>query len=353
MLSKKQIDTLFLFGRLFSPFYALAMYIRAWLYKTGIKTSLKVEIPVISVGNLTMGGTGKTPMVIYIAQLLKQYGRHPAIISRGYGGKSKKSINIVSDGRKILLNAAEAGDEPVLLAKTLKIPILTGRKRIITSQYILKNKMADTIIMDDGFQHLALQRDLNIALFSGEELLGNGHVFPGGILREPRQALQRANCFVITGVTPNNSAKVADFSRQLQKWYPAIPQFKGEYIAIRIINNSGEAHSITTISEIPLLAFCGIAKPQSFFNLIQSTSNLQINAKHSFTDHHPFRQSDLTKLEKEAHNAGCKALLTTEKDMVKLKLLQATMPIWALQIKLSLNSDFDDFVIQKISPQTF
>jgi tetraacyldisaccharide 4'-kinase len=355
MLNNKLINILFIFGRLFSPFYSLAMRLRAKLYSTGIKSSTKLSIPVISVGNLSMGGTGKTPMVMYLSRLMSRHNLHPAIISRGYGGKSKKPVNIVSDGENILMSASQAGDEPVLLAKALKVPVITGPKRVVTGQYVVTKKMADIVIMDDGYQHLALRRDLNIALFSGDELLGNGWVFPGGQLREPPSALKRADCFVITGVTVYNRDKVDIFCQKLRREYPEIPVFRGSYRAAGFINSASTPLSDQAIDQgerfdsaqrpVPALAFCGIAKPQSFFDLLQSQKDFKIKSQHSYADHHPYTENDLLRLSKEAAANGCEAMLTTEKDLVKIQEFHSPLPIWALRVELAMNPEFDDFII--------
>ena len=349
MPNKKLINILFFIGRLFSPLYGLAMFTRAWLYSTGLKRSCKLNIPVISIGNLTMGGTGKTPMVMHVARLLIRHDKKPAIVSRGYGGRSKKAINIVSKGHHVLMNTAEAGDEPVLLASTLKIPVLTGPQRILTGQYIAKNKMADILLMDDGYQHLALHRDINIALFAAHELLGNGWVFPGGPLREPISALKRAHCFVITGVTNSNKNKVNNFSKKMQQRYPAIPMFKGSYQAQAIINQQNTSQKLDYLKGLPLLAFCGIAKPHSFFDILDANPKISTKLRQIFADHHPYQESDITNLCQKAKKIGCKAMITTEKDMVKLKDIDIQMPIWALQVELILEPEFDTFLLKMLA----
>jgi tetraacyldisaccharide 4'-kinase len=339
------INILFFLGRIFSPLYSLAMIIRAWLYRVGIKSSRRLDIPIISIGNLTMGGTGKTPMVIYIVRLLARHGRRPAIISRGYGGRSREAVNIVSDGRDVLMSPAAAGDEPVLLANTLKIPVITGRRRVLSAQHVLKNKMADILVMDDGFQHLALRRDLDIVLFSGRELLGNGWVFPGGPLREPPMALKRADCFVITGLTADNQDAVNSFRAYLHRRLPDTPIFQGSYRAAAIIDKNGARHGLDKLDNVPLLAFCGIARPESFFDLLRQADNFALRRQCPFADHHRFTAKDMAKIEAEARANGCRALLTTEKDMVKLRGFHTNPPVWALRVELVMNRKFDDFVI--------
>ena len=175
----------FMLGRPLAPLYSLAMLARAQGYRRGLFASHKMPVPVISVGNLLMGGTGKTPLVQYLAQLLQNEGWKPAIISRGYGGRAKDRVNVVSNGQQVLLDAVQAGDEPLLLAESLPgVPVLTGIVRHLPAREAIAMG-ADVLVLDDGFQHLAVQRDVNLVLFNADRLAGNSRVFPGGELREP------------------------------------------------------------------------------------------------------------------------------------------------------------------------
>ena len=188
---------------------------RSNLYRRGFFKQHKLEVPVISVGNLVLGGTGKTPLVLYIAQFLLKQNKRPAILSRGYKGTASGIINIVSDNNHILLDAASAGDEPRLLAEKLPgTPIIIGRKRSITGRFALDSYDIDHIILDDGFQHLALKRDLDLVLFSAGKLLGNGRVLPGGELREPLSALKRADAFIVTGIHAPGNEKIEGFLKE-------------------------------------------------------------------------------------------------------------------------------------------
>jgi len=187
---------LYLLGRPFSPLYSTVMMLRASLYDRHFFRRYKLEAPVISIGNLTMGGTGKTPVVSHLATFLQGQGYRPAIISRGYGGEAGNRVNVVSDGKTIYLDAKQAGDEPRLLAETLPgIPVLTGIVRVLPCRHAIHAMGCNILLLDDGFQHLAVDRDINIVLFSAATLAGNSRVFPGGDLREPVSALRRADVF--------------------------------------------------------------------------------------------------------------------------------------------------------------
>ena len=197
----KKLRVLFFFGRPFGPLYGLVMRFREKLYSFGFLQQKSFSVPVISIGNLVLGGTGKTPTVCYLAKFLVQQGYHPAIISRGYGGNAKLKVNVVSDGQTIFLSPDLAGDEPFMLAEALPgVPVLTGKRRIAPCLCAIKDYNADVLILDDGFQHLAVKRNVDIVLFDGTGLVGNTRIFPGGPLREGLSALNRCNALMITGI---------------------------------------------------------------------------------------------------------------------------------------------------------
>src|SRR5271157_2738293 len=169
-----------------SFFYRLIINFRNWLYDHKILKEVTLPCPVISVGNITVGGTGKTPCVIMLAQMLQENGFKPAVISRGYGGRNINPANIVSDGHKILLDSEIAGDEPSLIAHVLKgIPVITGAKRIVTGQAAIDRFGVNVLICDDAMQHRQIFRDVNLVLLDSQNLKGSNHILPLGRLREP------------------------------------------------------------------------------------------------------------------------------------------------------------------------
>jgi len=194
------LAVLFLVGRIFSPAYSLVMLVRAYLYRNDIfLKSQRLPVPVISIGNLTLGGTGKTPMVRYVARLLMDRGVRPAIVSRGYGGKAAGRINIVADRTKTLLPPEMAGDEPFMLAEALPgVPVLTGSQRARVARHAVEVFGANLIVMDDGFQHFALERDADIVLVNATAPFYRDRVLPSGDLREAPSGLERAAAVVIT-----------------------------------------------------------------------------------------------------------------------------------------------------------
>lgn len=348
---KQLYNLLFMIGRLFSPFYSVAMVLRAFLYRHNIfLRSRNLPVPVISVGNLTMGGTGKTPLVLYLTRYLLGMGKKPAIISRGYGGKASGPVNVVSDGKKVILSSVLAGDEPSMMAQALPdVPVLIGPKRFVVAERAIKDFQANTIVLDDGFQHMALHRDLDLVLFSAKTFLGSGWVFPGGELREPFSALKRASAFVITGVDNTNRYGVDAFQRLLRGVFPEKPIFLGEYLPVSILHSGHtKTFAIDKAKRLPLFGFAGIANPDSFKHTLKKERFLLTGFK-GFADHHQFTANDVSALVEAALARKARALITTEKDYVKLKPFFGEFPILALKIELLMGEDFDLFISDNLS----
>lgn len=343
-MMKKFRRLAFFLGRPFSPLYGLLMRKRAAWYRSGVMESVELSVPVISVGNLTLGGTGKTPMAVHVARCLLANGYRPAIVSRGYGGKARQEINLVSDGKQCLLDVVQAGDEPLLMAESLPgVVVVTGVKRAVAAEFAIKEFEVDVIVMDDGFQHMALQRDLDLVLFKAPIFLGSGRVFPGGELREPVDALARAHGFVITGVDRQNRSAGDDFRKFLEEEFPGKPVFMAEYRFKSLLDRSGESVGKEVLGQ-KLYGFCGLAEPGGFLRTI-SEQGVSLFGFSVFADHHPYTVEDLNNLVAAADNFGCDALLTSEKDMVKLRELPCRMPIYALSVELELPESFDTLLL--------
>jgi len=337
------LKILFFIGRPWSPLYGTVMRIREMLYKKKIFKSYDFPVPVISVGNLVMGGTGKTPIVRHLSELLKKNGYCPAVISRGYGGKSKQKVNVVSDGTKVCLTPTDAGDEPYMLARTLKnIPVLTGTRRHLPCDFAINNFNTNVLLLDDGFQHLAVQRNLDIILFDATALAGNSRVFPGGDLREPVCALKRCHVFLITGIRDDNKSSAIKFQNLLKEKFPHKPVFFAEHYSYQLWNSEGE--EISAKKEIDHYAFCGIANPLRFKNSLRE-HGLKISGFESLKDHIYYTQSLVTSLYERARKSGAKVLITTEKDFVKLKDFHTELPLLVFTIRHRVDDKFDDFVI--------
>ncbi|MFC1844507.1 tetraacyldisaccharide 4'-kinase [Thermodesulfobacteriota bacterium] len=349
-----KLEHLFFWGRPFSPFYSCVMANRSNFYRKGFFKQHKLEVPVISVGNLVLGGTGKTPLVHYIAELLQQRKRKPAILSRGYKGIASGEINIVSNGTDILLEADQAGDEPRLLAEKLPgIPVLTGKKRAKIGRFAINSFGAECLILDDGFQHMSLKRDIDLVLFNAQKLLGNGRVLPGGNLREPLSALKRADAFIISGLDTPPDDKVEEFLNFLHNMFPDKPTFTGTYLPeetlTRIYSGKNDTLSLSASRKIPVYGFCGIAQPKSFQNTLMK-SHMNLVGFQSFDDHHMYSLNDIRSLCKIGLSSGAEALITTEKDLVKIRDLipPGDLPLLTLSVRFQMGNDFDEFIVRKL-----
>jgi len=342
-MGEKILSFLFGVGRIFSPCYALIMRGRSWLYGNGVVFKTEhLPVQVVSVGNLTLGGTGKTPLVQYVARFARGHNRKVAVVSRGYGGRSRDSVNIVSDGRSILMDAQGAGDEPVLHAEQLPgVPVLTAKKRSLAARVAMERFGVDTIILDDGFQHLGLARDLDLVLFSARRFLGNGRVFPGGPLREPLSALCRASAFVITGVDKQTREDAELFRSRLQKRFPGKPVFMGEFLPVSLVHSQKQkTFAIEKARRIPLYGFAGIGTPESFRSTLDREEFLVIGFE-SYPDHHAYTRADFERLVARAKERRAAGLITTEKDFVKLRPFFGDFPVLAVRVELYLEEGFD------------
>jgi tetraacyldisaccharide 4'-kinase len=347
---------LFSLGRPLSPLYALAMKLRALLYRKGVMKKVKLNVPVISVGNLTLGGSGKTPLVIYLARLLKKHGFRPAVVSRGYHGASTNPVNIVSDGSSILMEAKMAGDEPLMLARTLDdVVVATGKKRAQVCRQVLATYPCDVIILDDGFQHIGLHRDIDLVLFDVNHFAGNSRVFPGGDLREPITALQRSSAFVITGVVDecrDRAKKCRELLRQLlpdKTVFICTPHYSG-FAEYRISSDSVET-SRRSQENVParLFGFSGIAQPERFYRMA-AAAGIDLTGRKLFRDHHHYTTEDISNLHRHAEESGAAGFLTTEKDMVKLTdpVFNTPLPFYVPLLENLPNEDLDAFIIERL-----
>jgi len=344
-----KLDLFFALGRPFSPLYGGLMSVRSSLYKKNILKQHTMPVPVISIGNLTVGGTGKTPVVLSLARMLQEEGYHPAVISRGYGGKAKGKINTVSSGEELLLSVEAAGDEPVMLAKNLPgIPVITGKSRIYPCRHAITSHNADVLLLDDGFQHLAVRRDLDLVLFNATTLAGNSRVLPGGVLREPVKALNRCHAFLLTGVNSANGEQANHFSNLLKTRFPEKRLFLSKIVNYELWS-ADEEKSITEPAFMGRTsAFCAIANPIRFYNSIK-TSDIDLKLFTPFPDHRAYSQGVLDNLCREATQTGAKSLLTTEKDFVKIEHLNRTMPLYIFKINQEIDSDFRHYILKAIS----
>ncbi len=356
------IQRLFVAGRIMEPVYSTLMRIRARLYERGVFSTYRPGVPVISIGNLLMGGTGKTPHVIAACDFLMRQGLRPAVVTRGYGGKAGKGPLVVSDHNKVCSDAVTAGDEPFMMARQMPgVPVIAGSDRCACAICATEQLGAEVIVLDDGFQHMSLCRDRDVVLVPAKRPFGNGHVFPGGYLREPLDALKRATCIVITGCQQVPAEQVRMLGHRLQAMVHGIPVFHSTYaikgirpLRMEAIEGSSQP-SPHDLSEIPLLAVCAIGMPESFFETLRGCG-LTVCATMSFRDHHSYTTEDVRKIVEQASSSGAKAVITTAKDSVKIStILQDTsmgianahgisLPVYVLDIQAEPDQGFYEHI---------
>jgi tetraacyldisaccharide 4'-kinase len=305
---------------------------RILLYTLGVKTSKRLPCPVISVGNITVGGTGKTPLVMALASGLAKRGIRTAVLTRGYKG-TKTSGHVASDGQSILLTPEEAGDEPYLMSKTLQgTSVVIGKNRFSAGEKALKQFDVSGLLLDDGFQHVQLHRDLNILLIDSHIGFGDRHLLPRGILREPLNELRRADLILLTKVEDTETSHPLE--DELRKVHPSLPIFHSHYEPIGLIGPKEEREDLHTLQEKRVLALSGIANPDSFSSLLKKCG-MQVIKEKVLPDHHHYTQEDIRSIEEEGK--GVDWIVTTEKDMVKLGPLSTDrIPIRALRIEMKI-----------------
>ncbi|RPI74980.1 MAG: tetraacyldisaccharide 4'-kinase [Desulfobacteraceae bacterium] len=320
----------------------------SWLYYLGIKLRsliLNYKKPstlsgmVVSVGNLTTGGTGKTPAVIMLAQWALQAGYRPAILSRGYGGRYHETILEVTDGIVLKSNAAEAGDEPCLMAEKLRgVPIVLSAKRFLAGQWSQKQHNTNFFILDDGFQHRALKRNFDLVLLDAKEPFHNGHLLPRGLLREPISHLKRAQALIITRA--DRKPLDQELELFLKSRFPEKPVFKSVHVPDRIVfTGRREDYGPEYLQDKQVAAFAGIAEPEAFKTTLRQLEAGIISFQ-SFADHHPFRAEEIQALAAEAEKNKADFLITTEKDWMRIKNLDGPLPDLAyLSVQFRLLGD--------------
>ena len=290
--------------------YGIVVRLRAFAYAQGMLSVRRLDRPVISVGNITVGGTGKTPMTALLARLLMARGKRVAVISRGYGGSLEGQARIVCDGQTLFLSAAEAGDEPVHLATAVPgLMTVIGTDRYAAGLLAQKELNPDVFILDDGFQHLRLHRDLNILLMDCRAPFGNGRMLPAGLLREPKSALNRADLVVYTRCPDAGTSPVV---------HGAIPSCSaGHALAGVELLPGGVRQEFAVLHGRKGIAFAGIADPEAFFSSL-GEQGLDLVATVSFGDHCSYGEPEIARLVDKCRISGADYLITTGKDAVKL-----------------------------------
>jgi tetraacyldisaccharide 4'-kinase len=305
------------------------MDLRNALYNKGVFGVHDLGARAISVGNITTGGTGKTPLVAHIAAMLASRGEMVCILTRGYGRKNPRERVLVSDRETVLVDAATGGDEPVELAEKLlgKAFVVADADRVSAAEWAKRNFGVTAFILDDGFQHRRAKRDLDIVCVDATNPFGGGKMLPAGRLREPAAGLSRADAIVITrsGLVDD----IAELKAKLRKYAPDVPIFEARDRVERVRSLFGEDELAPNTK---FVAFCGIGNPDYLFK----TANLHTNGESvgtlAFSDHHSYTQKDVENIEEKASTTGAEALVTTAKDAVKLGALRFSLPCFVLEI---------------------
>ncbi len=309
--------------RLLSAPYGLVVRVRTWLYAAGWLPTWTLPCRVISVGNLTVGGTGKTPVVIWLVQALLGRGLRVGVLSRGYKRESEEEFLLVSDGKAVLAGPAEAGDEPHLIASRCPGAVIAvGADRYGTGRWVLKRFPLDCVVLDDGYQHLALHRDVNLLLVDASAPGDLGALLPAGRLREPLMAAARATLVLLTRVDQARQSEdcpglVGALGRRDQ---PVLVRFKPDtFVDIA----SGAVQALDGVTGRPAMLFSGIGNSGAFRATMDELGVIVVDEVR-FPDHHAYRDGDLELVRKRSQACGAQLLVTTEKDAVKVAPLLRT-----------------------------
>ena len=310
---------------------------REWLYARGVLASRALDCPVVSVGNLTVGGTGKTPAVELAVRTLRELGHRPGVLSRGYGRRSQ-GVQVVADATSIRLDAEDGGDEPYLRARRLPgVPIVVGSNRFEAGTVARERFGITALVLDDGFQHRTLSKDLEIVMARAVNPWGNGRLLPGGPLREPLAGLARAHVVVATGARRAEDA--AEVRASVERLAPGVPVLTAVHEPTECFEASAMRFvPLSALGKTRLVAFAGIGAPDGFSRTLRDTA-VDVTAFEPFADHHWYTREDLARLERRAADTGAEGVITTEKDWVRLRTLPPLKrPMYVLSVRLRLTS---------------
>lgn len=343
-----------------SRFYRTVVQFRLWLYDKRVIRNHAIGCLVVSIGNLSCGGTGKTPVVEVFAKILSQKGRKVAILSRGYRSKKRSLFDkirqmfrnekmeippkIVSDGHNLLLDSEYGGDEPYMLASNLKdVAVLVDKDRVKSGLYAIDRYGTDVLILDDGFQYMMLKQHINIVLVDSTDPFGNGHVLPRGILREPIKNIRRADYIFLTKSDGSPRLRhLKNFLRRHNRRAEIIecthrPQY------LEMVYERGVHEPLEKLRGARVAALSGIASPDGFENFLRDLG-AEVVAAERFGDHHRYTQQEIIDFVNVAKSAEADFIVTTEKDAVRIpKLDRRDVPLYFLRIEIDILSGRESF----------
>lgn len=348
-------DLLFVASRL----YRMVVQFRVWMYDKRVIRNHALGCLVVSIGNLSCGGTGKTPVVEVFARTLASRGRRVAILSRGYRSKertfSEKLSHIfhhrrieappkvVSDGRDLLLNSEYAGDEPYMLASNLHdVAVVVDKDRVKSGIYAIDHFQSDVIILDDGFQYLMLKPHINIVLVDATDPFGNGHVLPRGILREPIKNIRRADYIFLT--KSDGSHRIGHLKRFIRRHTRRAEIIECCHKPRHLVElQSRKTVPLSTLRQTKVAALSAIARPDSFEKFLEDFG-AELVLKDHFADHHRYTQQEIIDFVNQAKAAGAEIIVTTEKDAVRIpRLDRCDVPLYFLRIEIDILSGQESF----------
>jgi tetraacyldisaccharide 4'-kinase len=335
------------------PVYALAVALRNWLFEIKIFKEKRVDAVIISVGNLTIGGSGKTPLVIYLLDLLNKYGLKTGVLSRGYG-RSSRGYKLVSDGEKILTTVDQCGDEIYQTVSECHVPGAVCENRVKGAEKFLSQTDVNIIVLDDAYQHRWIYRDLNVLVCEQKFLLSRNflvkNLFPTGNLREPFISVKRADVVII-----NRKFSIAeDIPANLRKYFEGKKIFKANYKAIGFVDIKRKVdHKIEEFKGQKSLVVSGIADPSSLINVLDQ-NGLNTENKMIFIDHKNYSNKEIQAIRKNFYNTNSHSVITTQKDAVKLVGFSKEfddIDIFYLKIKMEMSDEesFNKFILDKLN----
>ncbi len=336
---------------LLSGLYRLGVGWRLWWYESRLGSVHALGCLVVSVGNLTVGGTGKTPVVELFARELTKRGRKVAVLSRGYKSQpapfpqelldkfrpldQRHPPRLVSDGRSILLDSDLAGDEPFMLASNLKdVLVLVDKDRVKSGLHAIRKYGCDTLLLDDGLQFLRLKERLDIVLVDCESPFANRHLLPRGLLREPPEQLRRAHIIFITKC---DGRDLGELRAELRRYNNHAEFVECAHKPIHLEElSSHEIKPLAELKELRVAAISGIARPESFEQGLRKLGAEVVYARR-FADHHRFSEGEITKMLERSKARGARAVITTEKDTVRFpRLAKRPLPVYFLRVEIEI-----------------
>ena len=337
-----------------SYIYGFGARVNLWLYEVGILSRRKLNCCVISIGNITVGGTGKTPTAQRVAMMIKDMGYRVVILNRGYRSHWDKPLGVVSDGKKIYMTSYEAGDEAYLMAKMMPgIPVVIGKNRDVTGRYAVEEMNAEVIIMDDGYQHWQVNRDLDIVLVDTLNLFGNGNLLPRGILREPLSHLDRADMFLFTKSDQSSQLTRTSLAENIRQYNQTAPIVESIHHAKEFVEIAdwykGNQQNPIPLEELKgkkVMVFSAIGNPSSFEQNV-SGCGLEILEAIRYPDHHDYGMLEMQYIGERAAELQADALITTGKDAVKIPTefiyFNRDVPLYVMNMDIMVTKNEETF----------